>query len=93
MVAGRVVVAAAGGGLGQVDQGPGLQVRVIRGILRVEDPRRRATRDDGGGVSAALAAPPEPVPITAASQLTANQAALTPAQADAASLPRALASP
>ena len=38
MAAGRVLIAAAGGGLGQVNQGPGAHVRVIGGVLRVEDP-------------------------------------------------------
>ena len=38
MAAGRVLVAAARGGDGQVDQGPGPQVRVIGGVMRVEDP-------------------------------------------------------
>jgi len=38
MAAGRVLVAAAGGGLGQVNQGPGPQVRVVGGVMRVEDP-------------------------------------------------------
>ncbi len=38
MAAGRILVAAARGGLGQVNQGPGPQVRVIGGVLRVEDP-------------------------------------------------------
>ena len=37
MAAGRVLVAAAGG-FGQVNQGPGPQVRVIGGVMRVEDP-------------------------------------------------------
>jgi Bacterial regulatory proteins, luxR family len=37
VAAGRVLVAALGG-LGQVNQGPGPHVRVIGGVLRVEDP-------------------------------------------------------